>query len=91
MIENIKIKTMFDSGAEIKCIFKRLINAAQLFMHQNINIIIIDVTNERARFFNVCEIFFINIDSIIIFISVFVVKRSDHKLFLRKFFQRTAY
>ena len=32
MIENIKIKTMFDNGTEINCMFKRLINAAQLFV-----------------------------------------------------------
>ena len=28
MIENIKIKTIFDSGAEVNCMFKRLIDAA---------------------------------------------------------------
>ena len=50
----------------------------------------IDVTDERARFFNVCETVFINIDSITISISVFVVKRSDHELLLKRFFQRAA-
>ena len=30
MIENIKIKTMFNNEAEINCIFKWLINAVQL-------------------------------------------------------------
>ena len=47
----------------------------------------INVTDERARFFNVCEIVFISIDNIIILISVFVVKRSDHELFLKRLFQ----
>ena len=32
IIENIKIKTMFDNEVEVNCIFKRLIDAAQLFM-----------------------------------------------------------
>ena len=90
MIENIKIKTMFNNEAEINCMFKRLIDVAQLFMCQNINIIIINVIDERTRFFNVCETVFINIDSIIISISVFVVKRSDHELFLKRLFQRAA-
>ena len=90
MIENIKIKTMFDNEADINCIFKQLINVAQLSVHQNINIIMINVVNERAHFFDMCEIVFISIDSIMISISVFVVKRSDHKLFLKKFFQRAA-
>ena len=51
----------------------------------------IDIIDERARFFNIDETIFINIDSITILISVFVVKRSDHELFLEKFFQRTVY
>ena len=90
MIENIKIKAMFDSGAEINCMFKRLIDAAQLRVRQNINIIIINVTDERARFFDMCEAVFISIDSITISISVFVVKRSNHELLLKRLFQRAA-
>ena len=35
MIKNIKIKTMFNNEVEINCIFKRLVDAAQLSMHQN--------------------------------------------------------
>ena len=90
MIENIKIKAMFDSEAEVNCMFKRLTDAAQLSVRQNINIIMINVINERARFFDVCETVFISIDSITISISVFVVKRSDHELFLKRLFQRAA-
>ena len=74
MIENIKIKTMFNNKAEINCMFKRLINVVQLSVRQNINIIMINIIDERARFFNVCEIVFINIDNITISIFVFVVK-----------------
>ena len=91
MIENIKIKAIFDNETEVNCMFKRLINAAQLFVRQNINIIMINVIDKRARFFNVCETVFINIDSITISISVFVVKHSDHELFLKKLFQRAAH
>ena len=50
----------------------------------------INVIDERARFFNVCEAVFINIDSITISISVFVVKLSDYELLLKRFFQRAA-
>ena len=59
-------------------------------MRQSINIIIINVINERARFFDVCEIVSVSIDSITISIPVFVVKRSDYKLFLKRLFQRAA-
>ena len=73
MIENIKIKTMFDNEAEVNCIFKRSTDAAQLSVRQNINIIRINIINERARFFDVCETVLINIGSITRSISVFVI------------------
>ena len=91
MIENIKIKTMFDFETEINCMFKWLINVAQLFMCQNINIIMINIINERAYFFNVYEIVSISIDSITISISIFVVKRLNHELLLKRFFQHAVY
>ena len=50
----------------------------------------INVIDERARFFDICKTDFITIDSITILISVFVVKRSDHELLLKRFFQRAA-
>ena len=59
-------------------------------MRQNINIIIINVIDERARFFDVYKTIFISIDSIMISISVFVVKRSNHEFLLKRFFQRAA-
>ena len=61
MIENIKIKTIFDNEAEVNCMFKRLTDAAQLFMHQNINIIMINIINKRARSFDVYKTVSINI------------------------------
>ena len=80
MIENIKIKTIFNNTVEVNCMFKRLTDAVQLFIRQNINIIIINIIDKRARFFDVCETVFININSITISISIFVVKHLDHKL-----------
>ena len=50
----------------------------------------INAINEQSRFFNVCKAIFINIKSIIVLISVFVVKRSDHELLFKRFFQRVA-
>ena len=50
----------------------------------------IDIINERTRFFDICETVSINIDSITISISVFVVKYSDHELLLKRSFQRAA-
>ena len=90
MIENIKIKAMFNNEAEVNCMFKQLADAAQLSVHQSINITMIDVINKRARFFNMCETVFISIDNITISISVFVVKRSDHEFLLKRLFQRAA-
>ena len=58
-------------------------------MRQNINIIIINVTDERVCFFNIYETISINIENVIVSSLVFIVKRSDHKLFLKRFFQCT--
>ena len=46
--------------------------------------------NERARFFDVYESIFVNIENIIISTFIFVIERSDHDLFLDRFFQRIA-
>ena len=49
-----------------------------------------NLTDERARFFNVCKSMFINIENIIISTFIFVIERSNHELFLDCFFQRIA-
>ena len=76
---------------KVNCMFKRLIDTTQLFVRQNISINITNIINKRARFFDVCETIFTNIDNIIISISVFVVKYSNHELFLKRFFQYTVH
>ena len=70
---------------------KKLTNAVQLFIHQNISIIIINAINKLICFFNVCEVVFINIESIIISISIFGIKRFDHEFLFKRFFQRAVY
>ena len=89
-IENVKIKALFDSDVEVNCMSKRLMNSTQLFIRQDINIAMINFTDERARFFDVCESMLINIESIIILIFIFVIERSNHELLLNRFFQRIA-
>ena len=86
-IENIKVKMLFDSDAEINCMLKKLINSIQLFIRQKINIVIMNFINERVCFFDVCELIFINIENIIISIFIFVIKRLNHELLLNRFFQ----
>ena len=89
-IDNIKIKTLFDNDIKINCMSKRLIDATQLFIRQEINIVMMSFINERARFFDVCESIFVNIENIIISIFIFVIKRLNHDLFFNHFFQRIA-
>ena len=49
-----------------------------------------NVIDERARFFNICEAIPINIKNLIVSIPIFIMKRSDHELFLKRFFQRAV-
>ena len=86
-IENIKIKTIFNNRTKVNYMFKRLVDIASLSVRQDINIIIINIINKRAHFFDICEVVLISIDSITISISIFVVKCSDHELLLKRFFQ----
>ena len=88
LINNIKIKTLFDNNVEINYILKKLIDATQLLIRQKINIIIINFINKHARFFNVYKSIFVNIKNIIISTFIFVIQRSNHNLFLNYFFQR---
>ena len=87
-IKNVKVKALFDSDVEVNCMSKKLTNSTQLFIRQDINIVMMNFTDERARFFDVCESMFINIESIIISISIFVIERSNYEFFLNRFFQR---
>ena len=89
-IDDIKIKTLFNNDVEINCMSKRLTDATQLFIRQKISIIIMNFIDERARFFDVCESIFVNIESIIISIFIFVIERSDHDLLFNHLFQRIA-
>ena len=90
LIDDVKIKTLFDNDVEINCMSKKLIDATQLFIRQEINIVMMNFIDERVRFFDVCESIFVNIENIIIFVFIFVIERSDHDLFFDRFFQRIA-
>ena len=89
-IDDVKIKTLFDNDVEVNCMLKKLTDATQLFIRQKINIVMMNFIDERARFFNVCESIFVNIESIIISALIFVIECSDHDLFFDRFFQRIA-
>ena len=91
LIDDVKIKTLFNNNIEINCMLKRLIDATQFFIHQEINIIMMNFINECARFFNVCESIFVNIKNIIISTFIFMIECSNHDFFLNCFFQRIAY
>ena len=89
-IKNVKVKALFDSDVEVNCMSKRLTNSTQLFIRQDINIVIMSFTDERAHFFDVCESMLISIESIIISTFIFVIERSNHELLFNRFFQRIA-
>ena len=90
-IDDVKIKTLFDNNVEINCMSKKLIDATQFLIRQEINIVMMNFIDERARFFDICKSIFINIENIIISIFIFVIERFDHDLFLDRFFQRIVH
>ena len=90
-IDNVKIKMLFNNNVEINYMSKKLIDATQLFIHQKINIVMINFINKRARFFNVYESIFINIKNIIISTFIFVIERLNYDLFFNHFFQHIVH
>ena len=90
-IDDVKIKMLFNNDVKINCMSKKLIDATQLFIYQEINIVMMNFINKRVRFFDVYESIFINIKSIIISIFIFVIERSNHDFFLDRFFQRIVH
>ena len=89
-INDVKIKTLFDNDVKINCILKKLIDATQFLIRQKINIIMINFIDKRARFFDVCESIFVNIENIIISTFIFVIERSNYDFLFNRFFQRIA-
>ena len=89
-IDDVKVKALFDNDVEINCMSKRLTDATQFSIRQEINIVMMNLIDERARFFDVCESIFVSIENIIISIFIFVIERSDHDLLLDRLFQRIA-
>ena len=89
-IDDVKIKALFDNNVKINYMSKKLTDATQLFIRQEINIVMMNFIDKRARFFDVCESIFVNIKNIIISIFIFVIKRLNHNLFFDRFFQRIA-
>ena len=87
-IDDVKIKTLFNNDVKINYMSKKLIDATQFSIRQKINIIMMNFINKRARFFDVYELIFVNIENIIILTFIFVIKRLNHDLFLNRFFQR---
>ena len=47
--------------------------------------------NKCARFFDVCESIFVNIENIIISTFIFMIECSDHDFLLNHLFQRIVY
>ena len=89
-INDVKIKTLFNNDVEINCMLKRLTDVTQLLIRQKINIVMINFIDECAHFFDVCESILVNIESIIISIFIFVIKRSNHDFLFNRLFQRIA-
>ena len=89
-INDVKIKTLFNNDVEINYMSKRLTDATQFLIYQEINIIMMNFINKYAHFSNIYESIFVNIESIIISIFIFVIERSDYDFLFNRFFQRIA-
>ena len=90
-INDVKIKTLFDNNVKINYMLKKLIDATQFLIRQEINIIMMNFIDKYVRFFDICELIFINIENIIILIFIFVIEHLNHDFLLIVFLTHCSY
>lgn len=73
MLKNIKVKAIFNSSIEINCISKDLINRINLTIRQKISILLIEIIKTYICFEEIIEDAKIFVESIVIYIFIFVV------------------
>ncbi len=83
MLENIKVKAIFDSSAKINYISKNLTNRANLIIRQKISILLIEITRVCICFKEIIEDAKIFVENIVLYIFIFVVSRFNYKILLK--------
>ena len=89
-VGDVKVKALFDSGAEINCISKKLADEAGLPIRHGTAMSMVAATGDSAKFVGICDDLEVRLGGATITVPAFVVAKSDHSLILGRPFERSA-
>jgi len=88
MSDEIYVKTLLDSDAEINVMSETLVARTQLSMRRDIHLNMIEVSEAKTNIIECCDDVKINIDEAKSVISIFVIKSDEYTLILSKSYER---
>ena len=87
MSDEIYVKTLLDSDAEINVMFETLVARTQLSMWWDIHLDIIEVSEAKTNIIECCNDVKIDIDEAKSMISIFVIKSDEYTLILSRSYE----
>ncbi len=88
MSDEIYVKTLLDSDAEINVMSETLVAKAQLSMQRDIHLNMIEVSEAKTNIIECCDNVNINIDEAKSVISIFVIENDEYTLILSRSYER---
>ena len=88
MSDEIYVKTLLDSDAEINVMSETLVAKAQLSMQRDIHLNMIEVSEAKTNIIECCDNVKINIDEAKSVISIFVIENDEYTLILSRSYER---
>jgi len=91
MSDEIYVKTLLDSDAEINVMFETLVARAQLSMQRDIHLDMIEVNKAKTNIIECCDDVKIDIDEAKSMILIFVIESNEYTLILSRSYERKTH
>jgi len=91
MSDEIYVKTLLDSDAEINVMSETLVARAQLSMQRDIHLDMIEVNEAKTNIIECCDDVKIDIDEAKSKISIFVIESNEYTLILSRSYERKTH
>ncbi len=91
MSDEIYVKKLLDSDAEINVMSETLVVRAQLFMQRDIHLDMIEVNEAKTNIIECCDDVKIDIDEAKSMISIFVIESNEYTLILSRSYERKTH
>jgi len=91
MSDEIYVKTLLDSDAEINVMSETLVARTQLSMQRDIHLDMIEVNKAKTNIIECCDDVKIDIDEAKSMISIFVIESNEYTLILSRSYERKTH